>query len=193
MTAVGLFSADGADPASVALATALPRQLSGRVADLGAGWGYLSRAVLAHPGVTELHLVEADHTALGLARDALGQDPRARFHWADATTFATVTGLDAVVSNPPFHRGRAADPGLGRAFIAAAARLLAPSGTLYLVANRHLPYEAALSAAFAEVADLVPGTDTPAYKLYRAARPLRAPHRPSSRPTSRPTRAQPHR
>jgi 16S rRNA (guanine1207-N2)-methyltransferase len=174
--AAGVFSADGPDPGSAALAAVLPDRLAGRVADLGAGWGYLSRAILDRPAVTEVHLVEADHDALALARAALQDDPRARFHWADATTFAAASGFDAVVTNPPFHRGAAADPGLGRAFIASAARLLAPAGALYLVANRHLPYEAALTAAFAEVAEIAegPAARSLPYKLYRAARPRRA-------------------
>ena len=52
-----------------------------------------------------------------------------------------------------YHAGRAADPALGRAFIAAAARLLAPKGTLWLVANRHLPYEHALRETFRTVSE----------------------------------------
>ncbi len=97
-----------------------------------------------------LDLVEADHDALDCARRNL-DDPRARFHWADATTWTPETRPDAVVTNPPFHVGRAADPSLGRAFIAAAARILAPSGSLWLVANRHLPYEATLTDHFARI------------------------------------------
>ena len=59
--------------------------------------------------------------------------------------------MDAVVMNPPFHTGRTAEPGLGQAFITAAARLLAPQGQLWMVANRHLPYETALGGQFAHV------------------------------------------
>ncbi len=151
VTAPGLFSADGPDPGSIALAAALPASLSGRVADLGAGWGYLAAHVLRAPGVTACHLVEAEHTALEAARANI-DDPRARFHWADATLWAPDGGaVDHVVTNPPFHAGRAADPALGTAFIAAAARVLRPGGRLWLVANRHLPYEAALGAAFRDL------------------------------------------
>lgn len=116
--------------------------------------------------MTECHLVEADLDALDCARLNV-TDPRARFHWADATA-AVLPAADRVVSNPPFHAGRQADPGLGAAFVAAAARMLAPGGTAWLVANRHLPYEAALNAAFAQI-DELPGTA--AFKLYRATRP----------------------
>jgi 16S rRNA (guanine1207-N2)-methyltransferase len=165
-----VFSADGPDPGSQCLDAALPDRLPPCVAELGAGWGWLASRLLARPGLEELHLIEADHDALDCARENL-DDPRLRFHWADATAFAPERQFDAVVTNPPFHRDRAGDPGLGAAFIGAAARMLAPQGVLWLVANRHLPYEAALAAAFREVEER-PGTS--AFKVYRAARPLPA-------------------
>jgi 16S rRNA (guanine1207-N2)-methyltransferase len=166
----GAFSAEGPDPGSQALLAALP-PLAGRVADLGAGWGFLAAGVLAaSPGVTELHLVEADARALDCAR-ANVPDPRARFHWADALAPLPGTPFDAVVTNPPFHTTRAADPGLGRGFIAAAARALGPQGSLWLVANRHLPYDSALTDSFAEVEER-PGTA--AFKVFRARRPRRS-------------------
>ncbi|MDH3262800.1 MAG: class I SAM-dependent methyltransferase, partial [Paracoccaceae bacterium] len=170
----GGFSADEVDPGSAALATALPPRLPSRVADFGAGWGYLSAAVLKREGVEEVHLVEAGHAALEAARESI-RDPRARFHWADATRFKPDERFGAVVMNPPFHTGRAADPGLGRAFIAAAARALLPSGVLYLVANRHLPYERTLAEQFREVAELPAPA---AYKIYRASGPKAGPRAP---------------
>lgn len=170
LTAPGLFSADGVDPASRALAAALPATLKGRVADLGAGWGWLSREVLKREGVRELHLVEAEKRALDCARENL-RDDRAVFHWADATEWVPDAPLDAVVTNPPFHAGRKADPALGRAFISAAARILAPHGQLWLVANRHLPYETALTGLFRDVQE---AGGHPGFKILHAARPLRA-------------------
>ena len=50
-TQAGVFSADGPDEGSRLLAEALPDDLPAKVGDLGAGWGYLSRAILARPGV----------------------------------------------------------------------------------------------------------------------------------------------
>ncbi len=166
----GVFSADGPDRGSVLLAGALPAKFGGKVADLGAGWGYLARAILAHPGVKRLDLVEAEADALACARVNV-TDERARFHWADATTFRPDTLLDAVVMNPPFHHGRDADPSLGAAFIQAARRMLAPSGALWLVANRHLPYDAALSAAFLEHREVA---GDGAFRVIHAIKPIRA-------------------
>jgi 16S rRNA (guanine1207-N2)-methyltransferase len=165
VTRPAAFSSGGVDPGSAALAAALPVKLPGKVADFGAGWGYLAAEVLKRDGVAEAHLIEAEHDALEAARANI-TDPRARFHWADATRFVPDTRFGAIVMNPPFHQGREADPGLGRAFIAAAARALLPSGTLWMVANRHLPYERTLAEVFRSVEEL-PGP--PAFKIYRAS------------------------
>lgn len=170
VTRPGLFSADGPDPGSALLAAALPPRLPARVADLGAGWGFLAPAILARAGVEELHLIEAEAEALDCARAALA-DPRLFFHWADATRFRPARPFDAVVMNPPFHAGRAASPALGAAMIAAAAGMLAPGGQLWLVANRHLPYEGPLAAAFRLQEEV--GGDA-AFKILRACQPRAA-------------------
>ena len=169
-TAPGVFSADGIDPGSAALAAALPARLTGRIADLGAGWGYLAREILTRGDVAELHLIEASHAALECAR-ANVTDPRARFHWADATRFTPETPFDAVITNPPFHTSRAADPAIGRAFIAAAARMLKPPGKLWLVANRHLPYEAEAALHFLDVQE---AAGDKRFKILLAAKPRRS-------------------
>jgi len=169
VTAPGVFSADGVDPASRLLADALPVKLGAQVVDLGAGWGYLTHHVLSRESVQALHLVEADHVALDCARQNVS-DARAVFHWADACNWAAPGPLDAVVMNPPFHIGRASDPDLGRAFIRAAARILSPRGQLFMVANRHLPYEGDLATSFGEVREI--GGDN-RFKIVQAARPSR--------------------
>jgi 16S rRNA (guanine1207-N2)-methyltransferase len=176
LTRPGLFSADGIDPASRLLAQALPAGAGGVAVDLGAGWGYLAAELAARaPGLVAIHLIEADARALDCARVNV-TDPRARFHWADATRPLPGLRADLVVTNPPFHLGRAASPALGAAFIAAAAGMLNPGGALWLVANRHLPYEAALSAAF-RMHEEVGGTA--AFKIFRATGP-----RSSTAPTT---------
>ena len=150
----GLFAWDRIDPASDLLASHLPADLAGRGADLGAGWGFLATQVLArNAGVAALDLYEADARALDCARTNLAPfaDAAIGFHWHDVATGLSAQ-YDFIVSNPPFHaQGRADRPELGRAFIHSAAQALRPRGRLFLVANRHLPYEADLGATFASV------------------------------------------
>lgn len=181
LTLPGVFAEGGADRGSLLLAQALPARLPRRMADLGAGVGTLARAALARDGVESLDLVEAEALALGCARLNV-TDARARFLWLDATA-APLGPYDGIVMNPPFHRGRAPDPSLGRAFIAAAARALAPSGQLWMVANRHLPYEATLAEAFREVEPL---EGDAAFKVIRASHPKGA-----AKGTKAPRRAPP--
>lgn len=168
-TAPGVFSADDIDLASALLVDALPKKLGAEVVDLGAGWGFLSAHVLTRPEVKTVHLVEAGYMALECARRNVA-DERAKFYWADATDWTPPHRLDAVVMNPPFHTGRASEPRLGQAFVAAAARLLSGQGQLWMVANRHLPYEAELKTRFSHVEEL--GGDA-RFKLFHAARPSR--------------------
>ncbi len=172
-TAPGVFSADGIDPASALLAEALPGTLGKQVADFGAGWGFLSAHVMTRDDVEVVHLVEANHLALECARRNV-TDERAQFHWADVSEWQAPSQLDSIVMNPPFHTSRAADPALGQAFVAAAAKALAPKGQLWLVANRHLPYEQTLQDAFTNVFEI--GGDA-RFKLFHATRPKRSSRR----------------
>ncbi len=170
VTLPGVFSADGIDPGSALLAAHLPQDIKGKGADLGAGWGWLAAQVLTRPGVKALHLVEAEAEALACARRNV-TDPRAEFHWADARSFQPGAALDFIVTNPPFHTGRAADPALGAAFLRQAAAILQPAGRLYLVANRTLPYEEALRALFSHVTPLAAEQG---FKVICASHPRRA-------------------
>lgn len=149
-TQPGVFSWDRPDPGSVLLLQALP-PLSGRGADLGCGLGILSHAVLASPEVTSLALVDLDRRAVECARRNV-VDPRASFHWQDARVGPDLANLDFVVMNPPFHEGGAEDKALGQAFIRRAHAVLRKGGALWLVANRHLPYEGVLGELFAKAA-----------------------------------------
>jgi 16S rRNA (guanine1207-N2)-methyltransferase len=148
----GLFAWDRIDNASALLAAQLPGDLSGRAADLGAGYGYLSAELLArNPRITAIDVYEAEARALSVARVNLAEASKRveiGFHWHDVTS-GLRERYDVIVSNPPFHQGRADQPDLGKAFIVAAAQALNPGGRLWLVANRHLPYEAMLASQFA--------------------------------------------
>jgi len=151
----GVFAWDRIDPASALLVEHLPADLAGKGADLGAGYGYLSAEVLARGSkVVALDLYEAEARALDLAKQNLAafQDKaKLAYRWHDVTKGLSEQ-YDFIVSNPPFHtQSRADRPDVGRRFIAVAAEALKPGGRLFLVANRHLPYEAVLNESFGQV------------------------------------------
>lgn len=164
----GLYSWDKIDRGSALLADNLPADLAGRVADLGAGWGYLSAEVLRRcPGVTTLDLFEAEGQALAAARVNLAGTATLRFHWQDVRPGIGTKCFDAIVMNPPFHEGKEADASLGQRFITAAADGLVLGGRLYMVANRQLPYEHALKLAFRRFKVIA---ETGLYKVIEAVR-----------------------
>lgn len=146
----GVFSWDRIDPGSTLLASRLPHMV-GSGADLGCGIGYLSLSVLRSPAVKRLDLIDIDRRAIEAAQRNV-TDPRAHLHWADASSGGPrLDKLDFVVMNPPFHNAGTEDKALGQAFTRNAAKLLRAGGACWLVANRHLPYEAALASSFKSV------------------------------------------
>ena len=168
VTEAGVFSADHVDPGSRLLAEHLPASLRGKAADLGAGWGFLTDALLNRcPKIESVDLFEADARALACAETNLqahlrglapadnplalkspvcmmGDEKLIHFHWHDVTT-GLPEKYDTIIMNPPFHTGQATDVDLGRAFLRIAAASLNRSGKLLLVANRQLPYEPELT------------------------------------------------
>jgi len=161
----GIFSWDRIDPGSAQLLSVLP-ELSGRGADLGCGIGVLALSVLKSASVSALDLVDIDRRAVAAAGRNI-EDPRARLHWADIRLAPVAEALDFVVCNPPFHDAGAEDRGLGQAFILRARNMLKPGGVLWMVANRHLPYEALLDQAFKRVTRR---TEAGGFKVYEASR-----------------------
>ena len=171
----GVFAWDRIDVASQLLAEHLPSDLAGRAADLGAGFGYLSVELLQRCArIAALDLYEAERRALDLARRnlaALESRAAIRYCWHDVTAGLT-DRYDVIVCNPPFHTHARADrPDIGRRFIATAAQSLLPGGRLWLVANRHLPYEQALGAGFERVRIV---TQQHGFKIVEALRAKRA-------------------
>ena len=167
----GIFAWDRIDVASALLAEHLPANLVGQAADLGAGFGYLAAELLTRcPGITSLDVYEAENRALALARTNL-QSFEARtpiqYRWHDVSAGLPGT-YDVIVTNPPFHAQRGIDrPDIGRRFITVAAESLRPGGKLWLVANRHLPYESVLSGSFDVVRTVV---QQHGYKIIQAVR-----------------------
>ena len=167
-TQAGVFSSDGVDPASKLLAQLIPRDIKGVGADLGGGWGYLSVKALEINSINELHFVEADFTALNVAKNNL-IDKRVKFHWYDALKWEAPKLLDFIIMNPPFHYLGRAMPSLGVDFVKVASRNLKKSGTLLMVANRHLPYEGAIRRHFSSFSEL---SGSKKFKVMQAENPI---------------------
>ncbi len=165
-TQPGVFSWDRVDAGTAQLMERMPA-LTGRGADLGCGLGVLAARVLQSPAVSALVLVDNDRRAVEAARRNV-DDARADIRWADVRAMEQAPAdLDFVVMNPPFHVGGAEDRALGQAFIRQAAAMLKKGGVLWIVANRHLPYEAVLAEHFARV---TPHGEDAGFKVHEARR-----------------------
>ena len=80
-----------------------------------------------------------------------------------------ISKLDFIIMNPPFHHLGRAIPTLGVDFIKVASRNLKKSGTLWMVANRHLPYEDAIQRHFSSFSEL---SRSKKFKVIRAENPI---------------------
>jgi len=153
-TAPGMFSHGKPDAGSVLLAELFDARIKGAVADFGCGWGFLSAHVLEKGRPDSLALFEAHSPSLRAAQrnlSSLAGNVSLQANWCDLTSEPVARRFDWIVMNPPFHAGRASEPDIGKAFIAAASKALVPGGRLLMVANRKLPYEQALTQGFRRV------------------------------------------
>jgi 16S rRNA (guanine1207-N2)-methyltransferase len=153
-TAPGMFSHGKPDPGSALLVHYFDERITGAVADFGAGWGYLAAHVLEKGRPDSLALFEAHYPSLMAAERnlaSLSGGVSLETDWRDLTSEPVARRFDWIVMNPPFHAGRASEPDIGKAFIAAASKALKPGGRLLMVANRKLPYEGALAQGFRRV------------------------------------------
>ncbi|MDO4865341.1 MAG: class I SAM-dependent methyltransferase [Clostridia bacterium] len=130
-TDAGVFSRDGLDRGTEVLLDALP-ELSGRVLDLGCGWGAVGVALGARYPALEIVMTDINQRAVDLARRNLAANG-VRAEVVQGDGFAAVEGaFDAIVTNPPIRAGKAVIYGL----FALARDFLKPGGALYIVIRK---------------------------------------------------------
>ncbi len=148
----GIFSYDRLDAGTAFLLDNAQFRPGERVLDAGCGWGALGIAA-ARAGAAQVDLIDNSLLAVAAAgRNIadLGLD-NARVLPSDALTAVAGERYDLIVTNPPFHTGKAVDYDAAGAFIAGARELLAPRGRLVLVANAFIRYERAMQETFGSV------------------------------------------
>jgi len=130
-TDAGVFSRDGLDRGTEVLLEALPA-LSGRVLDLGCGWGAVGVALGKRYPELDVVMTDINSRAVALARRNL-EENGVRGQVVQGDGFAAVEGrFDAIVTNPPIRAGKAVIYGL----FAQARDCLAPGGSLYVVIRK---------------------------------------------------------
>ena len=131
-TDAGVFSRDGIDTGSrILMEAAAP--FSGRVLDMGAGWGAVGVSVAkAFPG-THVVMAEINSRAIGLIQANIRENGVTNAETLATDGYAGVSGeYDVILSNPPIRAGKAV---IYRMFADARAHL-APGGRMWLVIRK---------------------------------------------------------
>lgn len=131
-TDAGVFSKQHVDPGSELLCRALPEDISGRVLDMGCGWGAMTVMTLARFPQAQMTMADVNERALALARSNVQKN----FMQAEAILsdgFSQVEGeFDVVITNPPIRAGKNV---IYKMFEDAKAHLV-DGGRLYLVIRK---------------------------------------------------------
>jgi len=131
-TDAGVFSKQHVDPGSELLCSALPADLSGRVLDMGCGWGAMTIMTLAKCPDVVMTMADVNERALSLAVSNVAKNHmQAEAVLSDG--FDKIEGeFDAVITNPPIRAGKAV---IYKMFEDAKAHLC-EGGVLYLVIRK---------------------------------------------------------
>ncbi len=157
----GIFGWQKQDRGSALLIEQLPAFLTGfkqapaSLVDLGCGYGFIAvKAAAQLPGANWL-LTDNNATALLAARrNCEAQGIRAQIELADCASGLSGP-FDAVLCNPPFHKGFAVAGSLTDQFIVAAHRLLSRQGRALFVVNQFIPLERKAIGIFASAEILI--------------------------------------
>ncbi|MBC8090235.1 MAG: methyltransferase [Phycisphaerae bacterium] len=149
----GVFSWEHPDEATTLLADHMVINAGESVLDLGCGSGALGVVAARLSNGGRVRLVDADIEAVRSSRGTIEVSGVTNCSVAISDVASAVIDehFDVVVSNPPFHVGKATNLELPLQFIHDAWHVLNAGGRLYLVANRTLPYESMIQERFGNV------------------------------------------
>jgi 16S rRNA (guanine1207-N2)-methyltransferase len=112
------------------------------------------------------YLLDVDAVALEAARENV---PEACFILHDGLPPVESGPYEAILSNPPFHRGKAEDPGMIVSLISGAGALLSKDGRLLFVAQKRLALKKELSRHFRRVEVLA---DHKTFRVWQGREPI---------------------
>lgn len=179
----GVFSYDRLDEGTALLLDHLPQNLSGRILDVGCGYGVIGTAIAVKTShqpnhIEGIDLLDSNLYALACAQKTISANrevihpliyERMRVFPGDLMGDVEAQTYDMIVSNPPFHAGKMIDYSITHALIAQARQVLRKGGRLIIVANLFIRYEKIMQTYFKTV-KLIQRTNR--YHLLEAQNPL---------------------
>ena len=165
----GVFSWEHLDEATAVLADVMDVRSGDTVLDLGCGTGALGIRAAQLSGTGHVALVDVDLDAIRCVERSIANAGLRTCTAISSDVAAAVRDqqFDLVVTNPPFHVGKATALDVPAQFILDAWHVLRHGGRLNLVANRTLPYERLVHEQFGNLA--MP-YDGPRFKVLTATK-----------------------
>lgn len=150
-----VFSHDAIDIGGRFLAENLPSIApAATVIDLGCGNGLVGLAAMKQNDI-EFNLKFIDESYMAVASAKLNvehqfaEHPATKtFHVDDCLTSQRAESADVILCNPPFHQQNTITEHIAKQMFRQAKQTLKLDGELYVVANRHLPYQSYLKKLF---------------------------------------------
>lgn len=141
LTLPGVFNHGSLDAGTAVLLEHVPAPRHGRLLDLGCGSGVIGLSMKQEQPALKVTLADIDAFAVRSAQlNSTRMNAAADILSSDGLN--QIDGrFDFIFTNPPFHHGKETNYSFARNLFSAARQHLTSDGQIWLVANRHLPYE----------------------------------------------------
>ncbi|RHW19862.1 methyltransferase [Pseudomonas jilinensis] len=167
----GVFSRNQLDIGTRVLLPCIPRDLgNARVVDLGCGNGALGLFAAWHNPEIQPTFIDESYAAVASARKNFHQGfagREAQFLVSDGLTEVAPASAELILCNPPFHQQQVIGDEIALRLFKQSRQVLAPSGSLLVVGNRHLGYHIKLKRFFQRVEQLGSSAKFVAWRAWR--------------------------
>ncbi len=155
LTLPGVFSHGKLDTGTALLLEHVPAPAHGKLLDLGCGSGVIGLSMKAAEPALDITLADIDAFAIRSSQlNSVRLNLPAAIQASDG--LSSIEGkFDYLFSNPPFHLGKETDYEFARRLFSEARQHLTRDGQMWIVANRHLPYEDWAAEQFRQVEIMV--------------------------------------